>query len=235
VSVTHEWSHLNTNFGVRIWIDNVEALNFDAVDWWLRTPTVLQFGQWLQNAAIGRDSHRDGARILHLESQVQRLQEALTASVNERRENDLTQQVTKFALAFGYPVRTRITEPTADEAALRLRLITEEFLELLEAHGAPGLIRSEIWDRVTKWVEWQRGGPGFRVDIVKAADALADIDYVVEGTRLTYGIPRQAVANEVQRSNMAKAGGTHDPVTGKLQKPPGWTPPDIDGVLARYR
>jgi predicted HAD superfamily Cof-like phosphohydrolase len=76
--------------------------------------------------------------------------------------------------------------------------------------------------------------PGFNLDIVEAADALGDMDYINEGTRLTYGIPRQAVANEIARSNLAKVGGTVD-ANGKLQKPEGWTPPDIAGVLARYR
>jgi predicted HAD superfamily Cof-like phosphohydrolase len=173
-------------------------------------------------------------RIAHLEDQVARLQAAATEAVLERRANDLTQQVTKFHQAFGYPVRIQLTEPTADECALRLRLVTEEFLELLEAHGAPKNLRDKVWRQVTEWVAWQRTGPGFNIDPVKVADALGDIDFVNEGTRLTYGIPRQPVANEIARSNLAKAGGELD-ANGKLQKPPGWTPPDISGVLARYR
>jgi len=230
---------LKMNGPIGTWVENAEAPPSDDELIDQQRARIHELEQRVaqlltENGAMILTLARLGARCEYAVNQVTELQTAATSAVNERRENDLTQQVTKFALAFGYPVRTRITEPTADEVALRLQLITEEFLELLEAHGAPGLIRSEIWERVTKWVEWQRGGPGFRVDIVKAADALADMDFVNEGHRLTMGIPRQAVANEVSRSNLAKVGGEHD-TNGKLQKPPGWTPPDIDGVLARYR
>ena len=41
-------------------------------------------------------------------------------------------------------------------------------------------------------------------DVVKVADALADILYVVYGTADTYGIPIDACFREVHRSNMAK-------------------------------
>lgn len=187
-----------------------------------------------ENSAVLLTLARLGAKYEHALQQIEDLQAAGTSAVLERRANDLTLQVTEFHNAFGYPVRHRVTDPTPDEAALRLRLITEEFLELLEAHGAPALIRREIWERVTKWVEFQRGGPGFNIDHVAVADALGDIDFVGEGTRLTYGIPRQEVANEISRSNNEKKGGTIDPQTGKLGKPLGWTPPDIKGILDKW-
>ncbi len=173
-------------------------------------------------------------RIAHLEWQVRYLQREHTQQTLERRANDLTQQVAEFHRAFGYPVRDRITEPTANEVALRLRLVSEEFLEFFEAHGAGKTFCRSIESLVHSWIEWQRSGPGFSVDHVAAADAMADLDYVIQGTRLTYGIPRQAVANEVHTSNMAKAGAGHD-ARGKLQKPKDWTPPDIAGVIARFR
>lgn len=37
----------------------------------------------------------------------------------------------------------------------------------------------------------------------------------------------------VNAANMAKEGGGMDE-TGKLRKPPGWTPPDIAGILRRH-
>mgnify|MGYP003343800326 FL=1 len=71
-------------------------------------------------------------------------------------------------------------------------------------------------------------------DVVKVADALADILYVVYGTADTYGIPIDACFREVHRSNMAKLDENGKPIKradGKFLKPPGWTPPDIAGVL----
>ena len=72
------------------------------------------------------------------------------------------------------------------------------------------------------------------VKMADLADGLADIDYVVEGTRLEFGIDGDAIAEEVHRANMAKAGGPIAP-NGKRLKPPGWTPPDIEGELRKQR
>lgn len=68
-------------------------------------------------------------------------------------------------------------------------------------------------------------------DLPEIADGLADLIYVAIGTAVSYGIDLRRVWEAVQRSNMAKLGGGTDP-GGKHRKPPGWTPPDIAGVLA---
>lgn len=65
-------------------------------------------------------------------------------------------------------------------------------------------------------------------DIVKIADALADITCVVVGTAVPYGIPFDAVLAEVCRSNMTK---TNAPDKGKLVKGPGYQPPRIAEIL----
>ena len=72
-------------------------------------------------------------------------------------------------------------------------------------------------------------------DVVEVADGLADLIYVALGSALIfYGRERFAkVWAEVQRTNMAK---TVDGVAkrndkGKVIKPEGWTPPDIEGAL----
>lgn len=69
-----------------------------------------------------------------------------------------------------------------------------------------------------------------RGDLVEAIDGMCDLLCVVYGTALEFGINLAPYWDEVHRTNMAKAGG---PVRddGKRLKPPGWTPPDIAGVL----
>lgn len=136
---------------------------------------------------------------------------------------NITEQVTEFHEAFGYPVRKVPQFCSSEELHLRLRLITEEYFEVLEACGIDLTPLQDVVERTMSGVPYQ-------VDLTKLADALGDLDYVVEGTRLTVGIPRQAVADEIHRSNMAKVGGVPD-ATGKLQKPEGWTPPDIESIL----
>lgn len=65
-------------------------------------------------------------------------------------------------------------------------------------------------------------------DIVKIADAIADIAYVITGTAVTYGVPFDAVFQAVHVSNMTK---TADPRHGKLVKGPGYQPPRIAEIL----
>jgi predicted HAD superfamily Cof-like phosphohydrolase len=71
-------------------------------------------------------------------------------------------------------------------------------------------------------------------DLVEIADALADIIYIACGTAVSYGIPLDRVFTEVHRSNMAKLvdGKVLRRSDGKIQKPEGWTPPDIETILA---
>ncbi len=76
-------------------------------------------------------------------------------------------------------------------------------------------------------------------DMVGTADGIADAIYVLCGMALEFGIPLEDVWEEVHKANMAKA----DPVTGvvkhredgKVMKPDGWVPPDIEGILDRTR
>lgn len=69
-------------------------------------------------------------------------------------------------------------------------------------------------------------------DLPGIADGIADLIYVLLGRAIAYGIDLRPIWDEVQRANMAKVGG---PLRGdgKKLKPPGWTPPNIVGVLSR--
>jgi len=144
-------------------------------------------------------------------------------------------KVADFMRAARQPVRTEITMPTEAERLLRVRLVIEEALEFAEAMGvrvtgvATDLhahnehsVQVEIVDDVG-------------VDIVEAADALADSLYVVYGSGWTLGLPLQDVFDEVHRSNMAKVDDSTGfcvvSPDGKVLKPQGWTPPDVASVL----
>lgn len=78
-------------------------------------------------------------------------------------------------------------------------------------------------------------------DMVEVADGIIDSIYVLVGMGLELGLPLQALWEEVQRSNMAKAIEQPDGsfkvlkrADGKVIKPEGWTPPDIAGVLRAH-
>lgn len=165
-----------------------------------------------------------------LSEQVTELQAAATRAVEERRANDLTWQVSEFHRAFNYPVRHTPAQCTKAELKFRLSLITEEFHEVLEACCSSTAARDNMVSALAMLRNVIDDDLDDAVDLVALADGLGDLDYVIEGTRLHFGIPRQAVANAIQASNMAKVGGGYDE-NGKAKKPPGWKPPDIAGVL----
>lgn len=115
--------------------------------------------------------------------------------------------VKEFHKAFGQRIGIKPEFPSKEERLLRKKLIDEEFDELMEAEE--------------------------NNDFVEVADALADIIYIALGTAVSYGIPLDKVFDEVHRSNMAKLvdGKVHRRADGKIQKPEGWTAPNISDIL----
>lgn len=70
----------------------------------------------------------------------------------------------------------------------------------------------------------------FHPNLVEVIDGCCDILVVTYGTAVRANFDLDPFMDEVHRTNMAKKGG---PIRkdGKRLKPPGWTPPDIEGVL----
>lgn len=132
----------------------------------------------------------------------------------------------EFHKAMDVPVLDCPQVPPDDRVRLRASLIVEETLEFLEVcFEDRGNYLLEVQSCLHRVL-----ADKVKVDLVEAADALADIIYVVEGTNLEFGINGKQVFEEVHRSNMAKAGGKRR-ADGKVLKPDGWTPPDVAGVL----
>lgn len=94
---------------------------------------------------------------------------------------DALSQVADFHRTFHHPILEKPQIPPQNRTELRVSLIAEELSELEEA------------------IEAQ--------DIVEVADALCDIQYVLAGAILEFGLGGKFVElfNEVQRSNMSKA------------------------------
>lgn len=88
--------------------------------------------------------------------------------------------VAKFHDTFGLPVLSEPQIPDEKRCALRISLLQEELNELKEALDND--------------------------DLVETADALADLQYVLSGAILEFGLADsfKAIFDEVQRSNMSK-------------------------------
>lgn len=122
--------------------------------------------------------------------------------------NEEQRMVRHFHERFGLQSSERPTWPGEAVHRLRVLLIEEELAELRNA--------------------------GETRDLVRVADALADLLYVVYGASVTYGIDLAPVFREIHRSNMSKG----DPEVvrrpdGKILKGDSYSPPRVDEVLDR--
>lgn len=93
---------------------------------------------------------------------------------------DALNQVAEFHRTFKHPILPEPTIPSPERCRLRVALIAEELAEFQTAI--------------------EQG------DIVEVADALCDIQYVLSGAVLEFGLGEKfrALFDEVQRSNMSK-------------------------------
>jgi predicted HAD superfamily Cof-like phosphohydrolase len=138
-------------------------------------------------------------------------------------------KVIAFHEAMGVPVKEVPAVPEQDRVRLRLSLIAEEFFETMAA--ALGEVHV-CYAKTLVMAAIKHVTP--QVNMVEFTDGLCDLDYVVEGTRLEFGIDGGPVLEEVHAANMRKTDG---PIRedGKRLKPPGWVGPDIERVLREQR
>ncbi|MCB1681980.1 MAG: nucleoside triphosphate pyrophosphohydrolase family protein [Alphaproteobacteria bacterium] len=121
------------------------------------------------------------------------------------------EQVREFHETYGLPVKTRpdISDPKTN--ALRINLLAEELDELKEALDAG--------------------------DILETLDALIDLQYVLDGAFLSFGLHnlKDIAFNEVHGSNMSKLGEDGKPIVresdGKILKGPNFYQPDLRKFL----
>jgi len=109
------------------------------------------------------------------------------------KEPEALTGVTRFHKMFDLPVLSEPSIPSAERCKLRINLLQEELDELQQA----------ILDN----------------DLVEVADALCDIQYVLSGAILEFGLGQQfaELFGEVQRSNMSKVCESKDVAEATLK------------------
>jgi predicted HAD superfamily Cof-like phosphohydrolase len=121
------------------------------------------------------------------------------------------EQVQQFHDTYGLPVLDSPNISDEKTNTLRINLLAEELDELKEA--------------------LQKG------DMVETLDALIDLQYVLDGAFLSFGLHglKEQAFNEVHRSNMSKLGEDGKPIRresdGKVLKGPDYFKPDIAQFL----
>ena len=115
-----------------------------------------------------------------------------------------------------------VGESNEDQFKLYLKLIKEEYNELLEAQGL-----NQNLDRI-----------GYLpVDKVETLDALIDIMVVTVGALQSLGVDDEGAWKEVMSTNFAKidslTGRVRKREDGKVMKPTGWQPPELSKYINR--
>lgn len=129
---------------------------------------------------------------------------------------DPLNQVAEFHRTFKHPILDQPQIPSKDRSKLRVELLSEELKELEEA------IQNK--------------------DLVEVADALCDIQYVLSGAVLEFGLGEKfkTLFEEVQRSNMSKACSTKEEALKTIayyeqEKATPCYYKEIDGLFLVYR
>jgi len=116
-------------------------------------------------------------------------------------------QVQEFHETYGLPVENAPTISCEQTKELRINLLAEELDELKEALE--------------------------NNDMVETLDALIDLQYVLDGAFLSFGLQsvKQSAFDEVHRSNMSKLGEDGKPIRregdGKVMKGPNYFKPNM--------
>ena len=134
--------------------------------------------------------------------------------------------VLQFHHTYSVPIRP-FSDPTLDYERMNMRmsLIAEEFAELMGAVYGPRA-RAIIEAATAEAVAADEG----ERDVIEAADALADLVYVVYGMAIESGMDLDSVLAEVQASNLSKLmpdGSVKLREDGKVLKGPNFFQPNI--------
>ncbi len=151
----------------------------------------------------------------------------------------LRDQVREFSAAFNVPCRATPGVPDDDTVRLRLRLIAEEFVELLDAtidteSVVCGSSYSAQRDMIRCALQFVIDEYPVKMDLVESVDALGDLQYVISGSYLAYGVDDEQITDEIHASNMTKLGADGRPIVlpgGKIGKSESYRRPDLEMAL----
>jgi len=124
---------------------------------------------------------------------------------------DTLKCVQEFHESFDLPVKVQPDISDAKTNLLRINLLAEELDELKQA--------------------LEQG------NVVEVLDALTDLQYVLDGAYLSFGLHdvKHAAFSEVHRSNMSKLGADGKPIRrpedGKVMKGPDYFKPDLSQFI----
>lgn len=177
-------------------------------------------------------------REQHLSRQITELQLANSALVEERRAYDLTNQVREL-FTIVLPNQERLERPGIPSNAtmrFRVRLVAEEFVEMLQAvyaisHRTKSPVYGPKFGEFVDYLDYVIDHLPMKIDLPEFIDALGDLKVVTEGAFVACGVDSRPIQLAIHHANMAKKDGPLRESDGKRLKPPGWKPADIKNEL----
>lgn len=131
--------------------------------------------------------------------------------------NDYEAKVRDFHLAVNAAIDTKFS---VDLLSLRKKLLAEEMAELFEEiDNALGAL--------------QQGEEVGKTTLTKLLKEMADVQYVLSGMAVTFGLPIDQAFARVHESNLSKLDDSGKPVVredGKIMKGPRYHPPHLDDL-----
>ncbi len=148
-----------------------------------------------------------------------------------RAKSSHQQRIEKFMKGAGQFLPFVPTKPDQETLLLRARLITEEWLETMQAMGFKLSFKTNPTNSLAavddiSFAYWDK-----QFDMVGVVDGIADLSVVSVGTLSAMGVADAAVLEIVDKNNISKLNGGYRGAHGKFIKPPNHKAPDIANVL----
>lgn len=165
----------------------------------------------------------------------------MTDFVRETRNASYTDKTRAFYKAFHQYMPPEGTKASLSEDVipedrlhLKMALIAEEFAELVDA-----VYGEDSGQEIRSAYKKAQKKDDFTRDIVEAADATADLRFVLDGFDIETAIPTEKVFEEVFQSNMTKLDSNGQPILsdgktapiGKILKSDNYIPPRVKDIL----
>jgi predicted HAD superfamily Cof-like phosphohydrolase len=140
---------------------------------------------------------------------------------------------TKFGLTSVVDQGAYPRHPTRELLEFRLNFLLEELKEIVQGAGAVFHLK-QFLDRAPELTIELPSADHW--DHAQVFDGLIDLNYVSLGLAHIEGYPWREGWDLVQTANMAKERATDETASARggtwdVIKPPGWKPPDIEGLL----
>ena len=155
--------------------------------------------------------------------------------MKEEHTSKWYKDIREFMESAGQTVNNEPTPLCEEDAILRARLIMEEALETCAALGVAIGVNIAESEEDASYEELSFDRLAFvkydETDLLGVVDGCCDILVVTLGTMVSIGVPDHPFMKEVNQNNLSKVKPVAKIENGKIQKPPGYQPPNLANVM----